>query len=259
MDEYYKLKYTYEKKKSSALTKIYNKEDKTLEKKRFAAKKYVPPCVNCKRKVGSIFSNINKIYSIKCGDIEEPCDLNFSAAKDIIVNLEDIIVSREKHIDTIRETIIRTKLDYLFKYTNESETLSKFEKYKNEMNIENEHLHKRKEELRKRLNINERKLNNSINYGVYNETMKQIRENSIEFKKTGDIIFLNENALLIKDVMMPTLKKIRETKYDISKIESYEENNNVYYRLYNVKHDIKNIEEVLISSTPQKDEPISDE
>ena len=249
MDEYYKFKHKYEKKVSSALNKIYNKTDKSLEKKRASAKKYVPPCINCKRKVGSVFSNDNLLYSIKCGDSEEPCDLNFTASKDIIINLEDIVYTRDKHIDQIRESIVRTKLDFLFKYVNETDTLSKFEKQKNELNIENEHFYKRKEELSKRLNIYDRELKNSINKGVYNETMKQIRENSTEFKKSGDINYLNENALLTKDVMMPLLKKIRETKYDVSKIESYEENNDVFYKIYNVKHDIKHLEEKLAAST----------
>ena len=255
MDKYYTLKHKYEKKVSSALNKIYSKSDKSPEKKRLTAKKYVPPCINCKRKVGSIFSNDNLKYSIKCGDSEEPCNLNISASKDIIINLEEIVDSRDKHIDKIRESIVRTKLDFLFKYTNEADTLSKFEKQKNELNIENEHFYKRKEELSKRLNINDRELNNSINKGVYNETMKQIRENSTEFKKSGETNYLNENALLTKDVMLPLLKKIRETKYDVSKIESYEVNNDVFYKIYNVKHDIKHLEEKLTPSTPQTKQP----
>ena len=256
MDEYYKLKHTYEKKVSSALNKIYSKTDKSPEKKRATAKKYVPPCINCKRKVGSVFSNDNLKYFIKCGDSEEPCNLNFSASRDIIINLEDIVDTRDKHIDNIRVSIIRTKLDFLFKYANEADTLSRFEKQKNELNVENEHFYKRKEELSKRLNNYDRQLNNSINKGVYNETMKQIRENSTEFKKSGEINYLNENALLTKDVMMPLLKKIRETKYDVSKIESYEENNDVFYKVYNVKHDIKLLEATLTPSPPQTKQPI---
>jgi hypothetical protein len=251
MEKYYNFKQKYEKKKSSAITKIYSKSKKTLEKKRIDAKKYIPPCINCKRKVGSIFLNDNKIYTIKCGDTDEPCDLDYSATRDLTVNLEDIVNSREKYIDTIRESIIRTKLDFLFKYTDEESTLSKFNKQKVELNIENQHLHERKEELSKRLNINGRIQTSLVDNNVLNETFKQIRENSTEFKKSGDINFLSENALLTKDILMPLLKQIRETKYDVSKIESYERNNHTFYKMYNVKHDIKNLEEKIIQSTPK--------
>jgi len=259
MDEYYKLKQKYEKKKASAITKIYNKTNKTLEKKRMDAKKYVPPCINCKRKVGSIFFNNNNLYTIKCGDKDEPCDLDYSASKDIIIHLEDIIHSREKYIDKIRESIIRTKLDFLFKYDNEENTLSKFNKQRAELNTENQHIHERKEELSKRLNINERNHNTIIDNGIYNETLKQIRENSTSFKKTGDNSYLNESALLTKDVMMPLLKRMRETKYDVSKIETYEINNETFFKMYNVKHDIKNLEEKIISSMPKSTKDTVDE
>ena len=254
MDQYYEFKYKYEKKISSARNKIYNNPELSFDKKRASAKKYIPPCINCKRKVGSIFSNINKVYTIKCGDVEEPCDLNFSASKDTVINLGDVVIEREKHIEKLRESIIRTKLDFLFKYKTEEDTLKIFEIQKNELNVENEHLYKRKEELTKRLNIDDRNQNILIDKGVFNETLKQMRENSTEYKKTGDKVYLNENALLTKDVMMPLLKKIRETKYDISKIESYEVNNEIYHKIYNVKHDIKNLEENVKSSISKADE-----
>tara|TARA_Y100000741_G_scaffold362778_1_gene349429 strand:- start:507 stop:1313 length:807 start_codon:yes stop_codon:yes gene_type:complete len=251
MDEYYKFKQKYDKKKASAITKIYNKTNKTIEKKRIDAKKYVPPCINCKRKVGSIFLNNNNLYTIKCGDVEEPCDLDFSASKVATINLEDIINNREKYIDRIRESIIRTKLDFLYKYDNEENTLSKFNKQKAELNTENQHIHERKAEFSKRLNINERTHNTAIDNSIYNETLKQIRENSTEFKKSGENSYLNENALLTKDIMMPLLKRMRQTKYDVSKIESYEMNNETFYKMYNVKNDIKNLEEKIISSMPK--------
>jgi hypothetical protein len=250
MDEYYKLKQKYEKKKASAITKIYNKPTKTVEKKRIGAKKYIPPCINCKRKVGSIFSNTNKLYTIKCGDTAEPCDLDYNARRDVTVNLENMVNAREKHIDTIRESIIRTKLDFLFKYADEENTLSKFNKQKTELSIENQHIHERKEELSKRLHINDRRHNSVIDNGVYNETLKQIRENSTEFKKSGEIRYLNENALLTKDVMLPLLKQMRATKYDVSKIETYELNKETFYKMYNIKHDIKNLEEIIVPSMP---------
>ena len=163
-----------------------------------------------------------------------------------------------KYIDEIRASIIRTKLDFLFKYVDEENTLSKFNKQKTELSIENQHLHERKEELSKRLHINDRIHNRVIDNGVYNETLKQIKENSTEFKKSGHIKYLNENALLTKDVMMPLLKQMRETKYDVSKIESYEANNETFYKMYNVKHDIKNLEEKIIPSMPTFTKDIED-
>ena len=130
MEEYYKLRIQYEKKISSKMKKIYNDENLSLDDKRTAAKKFVPQCVRCKRRVTTLFIKNNNSYLIKCGDIKNPCDLNVSIQTKQYSLIQDIIDTLEKDAENVRESIIKTKLNFLFKYVNEEDTLGIFEKKK---------------------------------------------------------------------------------------------------------------------------------
>jgi len=236
MEEYYKLRNQYEKKISSKIKKIYNDDKLTLDEKRSAAKKFVPQCIKCKRRVKTLFIRENNNYLIKCGNAENPCELNVSIQTKQYSLIQDIIDTLEKDAENARESIIKTKLNFLFKYVSEEDTLGIFETRKREINIINEYIHKLKQELTERLDENERNLKISRYNSTYQEHVKLLNENSNEFKKTGNIQYLNDNALLVKDSILPLLASLREAKYDISGVVSKEIDNELHYHVYNVKN-----------------------
>lgn len=246
MESYYKIKQKYDKKKSAAIKKIYNNDDFTLEEKRDNAKKYKQGCIECKRKVGTIFYIQDNMLKAKCGSVKKPCKLNLSVEKPKTTQIQDLINTIEKDISSTREDIIKTKLNFLFKYANEDETLERFETKKKELNLLTDYLHKLKEELKQKLNQDERDLIIEENNIKYNEAVKQINENIDEYKSSKNIQYLKDNAMLIKDTIFPILDKIRNAKYDVCIVEeSVIEDNNLYYNVYREKNAYSKTEKVL--------------
>jgi hypothetical protein len=246
MESYYKIKQKYDKKKSAAIKKIYNNDDFTLEEKRDLAKKYKQGCVECKRKVGTIFYIQDNMLKAKCGNVKKPCKLNLSVEKTKTTQIQELISTIEKNISSTREDIIKTKLNFLFKYANEDETLERFETKKNELNLLTDYLHKLKEELKQKLNQDERDLIIEENNITYNEAVKQINENIAEYKSSKNIQYLKDNAMLIKDTIFPILDKMRDAKYDVCVVEeSVIEDNSLYYKVYREKNAYSKTEKVL--------------
>ena len=86
-------------------------------------------CVNCNRNVKTIFlttyneENKSRVLSAKCGDAENPCNLNI----EIVLNpveLLDNMVNREKETLSAHQLqIIKTKNDLLFGYITQDEAI----------------------------------------------------------------------------------------------------------------------------------------
>jgi len=88
-----------------------------------------PPCINCKRPVGTIFSNrIDNKYTAICGDKGNPCNLNIKIFNGKTINLPYILKIYQEEITDIKDTIIRQKLDTLFSYTTEEKSVELFKK-----------------------------------------------------------------------------------------------------------------------------------
>ena len=83
INEFYRLKDKYENGFYEKYVKpILNKNKSKREKKVEFSKLPKQECINCKRNVGTLFSirsdieNNIKIFTAKCGDIENPCPLD---------------------------------------------------------------------------------------------------------------------------------------------------------------------------------------
>ena len=109
----------------------YNKYNKL--KQQYTSNKYNIKCVNCNRNVKTIFltkyneENKSRVLTAKCGDAENPCNLNI----EIVLNpveLLDNIVNREKaNLSAYQLQIIKTKNDLLFGYITQDEAIQIFE------------------------------------------------------------------------------------------------------------------------------------
>ena len=134
LKNYYRLKNNYTSARQSHINKLIN-SDNTLEakKKIFAKQKFY--CVNCRKPVGTIFIENNKILKAVCGSTKDPCDLDIE-----IIKMTPVLINEElEKIDTLlkntKKNIITTKLDFLFKYIEEDVAVEKFDKLKEELNL----------------------------------------------------------------------------------------------------------------------------
>lgn len=85
-----------------------------------------PKCVNCKRPVGSIFSKKENRYIAICGDTEQPCNLNIEIYNGTHEFNRSFIHINRNYIEDLKVDIIRHKLDTLFNYIDEKESIELF-------------------------------------------------------------------------------------------------------------------------------------
>jgi len=238
VDGFYNLKSKYKR-------DLYNKYIKNIIKdqvlsnneKRVAFSKLPPAkCVNCKRNVGTIFtvkydtSTDMKKYIAKCGDLTQPCalDVNFELGTTYTYN--DMILEQETILNDCKISIIKTKNDLLFGYLNETESANIFETLTNklkdatsslgffvEKNILVNSNPAKKEVLRKMI----------VEFGKMDIDYKKMIS---DFEKTDNVQTLNQGVNYYINEMIPLLKNIQETKYDVNAVE-HNENLGTYHLL----------------------------
>jgi hypothetical protein len=189
LNEYFRLKSTYEEKFYKQKKRIFEKS----ESKKQAKKEILTiraPCVKCKRPVGTVFSLKNGRYSAKCGDVQSPCKLDIQIyVGDSNMPLDYILNIFHEDNNEIKDTIINQKLDTLFSYTSEDDSIKSFKKELEAFTSNSKTL---------------KKLLDKKNELFYSEDKKHLIE-----KKNGEIFRINERIqALIKEYEKTQNKEI---------------------------------------------------
>jgi len=132
IEEYYKLKQEYDRTYKRKLRIIKNK-DISLKEKRELVRKIKLPCIHCKKRVGTIFTNEAGVLKAVCGGTPQ-CKLNIEIQKADTRYLPAVIADIQKIIQKIVRDIIQTKLDFLFGLESEKTTIALFETFKEKFN-----------------------------------------------------------------------------------------------------------------------------
>jgi hypothetical protein len=152
LNNYYGFKTLYE--------NSYNKEKRDIIKntkigwaeKRSTFQKLKYKCINCKRPVGTVFSQKFsdneysgfKTLSAICGDPVNPCLLNINITLDSVNLFEEYISGFDDNIKEYKNKIIKDKNDLLFGYTTSEKVLEDFNEFKELLNqiyeIKNDYL-----------------------------------------------------------------------------------------------------------------------
>ena len=114
IENYYKLKKQYHNQYLRQKKKIL-KTNKSNKQKSLELKKIKLKCVNCKQLGGTIFSSKNRVLSAICG-ADNKCNLNIVIEKGSFIQKDDVINMFDNEIINIKEKIIITKLNVLFKF-----------------------------------------------------------------------------------------------------------------------------------------------
>ena len=125
MKHYYKLKQQYDNILQKQKLKIINNETLSKKEKRDRFIRIQRKCINCKKSGGTIFTNINDRLKAICGSTE-PCNLNIELFKSKFTDSREELRLYLSDLDKNKTIIIMTKLDFLFGYKSEEETLSDF-------------------------------------------------------------------------------------------------------------------------------------
>lgn len=219
VENYYKLKKQYEDHKTKVIEKIKNKEiskQKKIKEIRNAQFK----CVNCGKEGGTIFKKDDSYLKAICGNKMDPCKLNIKILSSMTLSENDIR-EMEAEVNAAKQNIIKLKMDTLFGYITEEESIKKFEK-----NVE---IIKKNSVLEKTLAFevqNESKQVNLIKKKmdtVYAE-MANIRELLNEYGTTNNKRLLKDIALkhqtindiltVVRSMKYPIHEVVEETVYD---------------------------------------------
>ena len=229
MNKFYMLKSKYkqdrEKDKTDFLKKNKNASWKDI---RFEFKKIVPKCVNCERRVGSIFeSKVNddfeRVLKAMCGDRKDPCPFDIEINLGITYDLRDLMNENEEETKNFKHQIILDKNDFLFGYIDSEQAVQKFDEIKNEItgSIESSEyylslLNEKTDNVDKKNNL--KKIQTEVYTNISN-----IKKYAEEYKKTHNKQFMSDIARIYYQDMTPRLKEIMEEKYAASYVD--QENN----------------------------------
>ena len=220
--DYYTLKKKYEKKITNAKNKIRNSKDLSNKDKRLRVKQIKKTCINCGNKGETIFKTDNHTLIAVCG-CKTPCALNINIDRGKYTNIRTTEESIQKEINSIKETIMRLKLDLLFNYSDENKILNDFKKQKTELSNSTQSLVIHRKDY---ISIVE---NEDTANAIKNDTIK-LYELTSELKKLKMDYSSNKNDTYLKDMVEiyiqdiePLIQRIQSANYKHNYVVSNDE------------------------------------
>lgn len=226
LKQYFKLKSKYEKKEKELKKNAYQKAD-TKKMAKNAVKKVKPPCIKCKRLVGTIFQKKNNTYTAICGDDTQPCKLNIKLYCGNYLHFDEGIDLFQNSLEDIKTNIIKQKMDNIFGYTDDETAKIKYEALLQDYNEEKDilqEMYDRRDEVYENRDKKEQVKNKKRELFTYIEDNKAILD---EFKQT-------KNKQLIKDLVFNNVRNVHREARTISQIENeiiemnYYKDENIY-------------------------------
>ena len=215
---YYKLKGDYENQINKSVKDIYKNSQLNSEQKRERFSQLKKKCVVCSKSGGTWFEQNNTFLIAKCGNVDSPCNLDIKLEKAKYDNVIKVLSSNNDLINDYKNSIIDTKLDYLFGFVSHSSTITKFNELKN-------NLVKLVKEYQDNINKYVNTIYNYENTSKINQLNTQLDENIISFKEnikyfneTGEISYLKDSVELYVNTIKIINKQLNEAKYKLQEI-----------------------------------------
>lgn len=246
LQSYFKIKKkydtAYERKKNKIIRSQLSKNEK-----REMIQKIRLNCILCKKPVGTVFSNKNKHYKAVCGSTESPCKLNVDLIAGNVVNIEETLQIISNIYEKEVEQIMTTKLDLLFNFKSEEETIQQFEELNVSLKSNNKIL-KHYRDLQNDMKNNADKqedLDRIIN--SIDVLVDDFKQNVDKYKKDRKLALLKDTMTDFTTKLMPLLKERRKTEYVYQAIEFNEVDET--YNLVQKKYLPNKLEDVVEPSS----------
>jgi hypothetical protein len=221
LNTYFAFKNKYEDKYNSRRALILNDEKLKFnrKKRRQQLRAIKMPCISCKRLVGTIFQDKDRLYSAVCGSKSDPCKLNIQIRKSNTQVLDAAIELTQRKIDEVKFDIIKTKLALLFGYIDEDNLISIYEGLNDTYQDYSKELNLLESEYQKNVNLEERKKNvRDLNIENY-EAVKEIKAMMSEYLATENQSILKDVIEKYMDVIVENNDLLRENRYHMTVIE----------------------------------------
>jgi hypothetical protein len=219
LDEYFKMKSTYEKELQKMRRLAFNKA-RTRRMGRNAANAVRPTCVKCKRPVGTQFLIKDSKYIALCGDTRNPCNLDIQIFNGELVAYHDFMQMYKDDIETSKLNIICDKLDVLFSYTTEEQSVEEFKKDLDEYTI-NSDIYSSLKNFHDEIYNNEMKNEMIIKK---NETIFKLTESVRallnQYRDTNNPGLMKEAVRVQADQINAEARNLRMLKYEVMEMDT---------------------------------------
>lgn len=211
LENYYRLKGDYDRTYKRKLRAIKNK-DISLKEKRELFSKLKLPCIHCKKRVGTIFTNQGGVLKAVCGGTPK-CKLNIEIKKADTRYLPAVIANIQDVLQNIKREIIETKLDFLFGLETEKATITLFETLKEKFHKANALLVNLEHIIQESYAIKERQ------EAVEEATLQLYLENErfvsavTQYKETENSTFLTDAIEIYITKILDLQERIQYSKY----------------------------------------------
>ena len=174
---------------------------------------YIPKCISCQRRVGSIFSLKNDIYSAICGDATHPCGLNIRIHRGGFLLIDDVLNENKKALEVMKDKIIRNKYDMVFQYLDEKKSVDEFRNMYDEYTLWSMHYKKSLDKYNSLYNnVHEEERYNNQLTRVY-ELKDELNKLRDQYVKDNKHEILVEMMHLYKTQFLPELHQLTTIKY----------------------------------------------
>lgn len=220
LQSYFKIKNNYDNALQKKKDKIYKmKNSISLNNRRERIQKIKSNCILCKKPVGTIFSYRNKHYKAICGSTDQPCKLNIDLEAGNVLNIDNTLqLINEIYQDEIVE-IMKTKLNLLFGFDTEDETITKFSELNESLKSNNKILKHYKDVKSNIINNSDKqeeleRINNSISVLI-----TDFKINMTKYRKEQKIGVLKDAMHLFHSNIKELLEKKKKLQYAYQEIE----------------------------------------
>tara|TARA_Y100000389_G_scaffold200640_1_gene241525 strand:+ start:789 stop:1592 length:804 start_codon:yes stop_codon:yes gene_type:complete len=218
MDNYFKLKNTYDEKLMRKKKRIFTNVSLSAKDKKLKLKQLKKTCINCNKNGGTIFNIDGRQLTAICG-VAEPCNLDIAIDRGQYENIRKRKIDLFHEIQHIHSDIIMTKLDLLFNYLNEANAISSFDEHRADLDIISKNY---TDESRKYMEIvhPESRINalKEYNATLFSET-EILRNLHIQYNKEPMQKYIDAMVEKYITIIQPLVTKIRETSYVYSNVE----------------------------------------
>lgn len=225
-DQYYKLKNKYDKTIEKEVAKISTQNISGREKgEKFKSLK--KKCVNCGRAGGTIFSQKDTFLVAKCGNLEQPCNLDIKLERNVNQTINSKMSNLSNRIISEKQKAINLKLDYLFNFKDREDTTKTYETLKKDVITTINQLKNVDEKYNTIVNNNTKgvalkdKEKQLFNY------IKDLKSLIISYEESGDVNYIDNSIEIYNNMIKPLAREIQNLKYELNYVY-FDEREGVY-------------------------------
>ena len=215
---YFRLKNKYEnellKKKRTAFK---SKSSKTAGSHKASMIK--GKCIHCNRPVGTIFSTNENGYTALCGDKVNPCKLNIKLIRGDFVSNDEMLYLYKGLLERSKTDIIRLKLNTLFSYISEGQSVEKFKEIMEDYNDTSETYSEVLKNYNEMYNNEEKKEMIHKKNEMFHDLNRKIRALLIEYENDDNKEILRNAVKVYIHDLLPEIENLRRLKYDIVEMD----------------------------------------